>query len=151
MADFITGGCEPPCGCWDLNSGPLEEQSVLLPTEPSRQPAVMLLTNESFLQSLQDGTKKEYTQIFCFKNDVYLFNECTCEQSMHLPWCACGSQFLLSPRGPWALDSGHQARSRSLYWQSHFSSPTTLHFDTVFLPRSREQEERKKQDRRSVI
>ena len=32
------GGCEPPCGCWDLNSGPLEEQSVLLPTEPSRQP-----------------------------------------------------------------------------------------------------------------
>ena len=29
-------GCEPPCGCWDLNSGPLEEQPVLLPTEPSR-------------------------------------------------------------------------------------------------------------------
>jgi hypothetical protein len=28
-------GCEPPCGCWDLNSGPLEEQSVLLPTEPA--------------------------------------------------------------------------------------------------------------------
>jgi hypothetical protein len=26
-------GCEPPCGCWDLNSGPLEEQSVLLPAE----------------------------------------------------------------------------------------------------------------------
>jgi hypothetical protein len=25
-------------GCWDLNSGPLEEQSVLLPTEPSCQP-----------------------------------------------------------------------------------------------------------------
>jgi hypothetical protein len=21
------GGCEPPCGCWDLNSGSLEEQS----------------------------------------------------------------------------------------------------------------------------
>jgi len=28
-------GCEPPCGHWDLNSGPLEEQSVLLTTEPS--------------------------------------------------------------------------------------------------------------------
>jgi hypothetical protein len=27
-------GCEPPCGCWDLNSGPLEEQSVLLTAEP---------------------------------------------------------------------------------------------------------------------
>jgi hypothetical protein len=23
--DPITDGCEPPCGCWDLNSGPLEE------------------------------------------------------------------------------------------------------------------------------
>jgi hypothetical protein len=30
-------GCEPPCGCWDLNSGPLEEQSVLLPAETSHQ------------------------------------------------------------------------------------------------------------------
>jgi len=29
---------EPPCGCWELNSGPLEEQSVLLTTEPSLQP-----------------------------------------------------------------------------------------------------------------
>jgi hypothetical protein len=32
------GGCEPPCGCWDLNSWPSEEQSVLLPAEPSHQP-----------------------------------------------------------------------------------------------------------------
>jgi hypothetical protein len=28
-------GCEPPCGCGDLNSGPSEEQSVLLTSEPS--------------------------------------------------------------------------------------------------------------------
>jgi hypothetical protein len=33
-SDPITDGCEP-CGCWDLNSGPLAEQSVLLPAEPS--------------------------------------------------------------------------------------------------------------------
>jgi hypothetical protein len=33
--DPITDGCEPPCGCWELNSGPLEEQSVLLTAEPS--------------------------------------------------------------------------------------------------------------------
>jgi hypothetical protein len=32
--DPITDGCELPCGCWGLNSGPLEEQSVLLTTEP---------------------------------------------------------------------------------------------------------------------
>jgi hypothetical protein len=34
------GGCEPPCADWDLNLGPLEEQSMLLPAEPSRQPLV---------------------------------------------------------------------------------------------------------------
>jgi hypothetical protein len=32
--DPITDGCEPPCSCWELNSGPLEEQSVLLTSEP---------------------------------------------------------------------------------------------------------------------
>ena len=31
-------GCEPPCGCWELNSGPLEEQPVLLTAKPSLQP-----------------------------------------------------------------------------------------------------------------
>jgi len=41
--DLITDGCEPPCGCWKLNSGPLEEQSVLLPTEPSLQPLSSLM------------------------------------------------------------------------------------------------------------
>jgi hypothetical protein len=35
--DLITDGCEPPCGCWELNSGLLEEQSVLLTAEPSLQ------------------------------------------------------------------------------------------------------------------
>jgi hypothetical protein len=32
---LITDGCEPPRSYWNLNSGPLEEQSVLLTTEPS--------------------------------------------------------------------------------------------------------------------
>ena len=36
-SDLFTEGCEPPCGYWELNSGPLEEQSVLLTTEPSLQ------------------------------------------------------------------------------------------------------------------
>jgi hypothetical protein len=35
--DSITDGCEPPCGCWELNLGPLEEQLVLLTAEPSLQ------------------------------------------------------------------------------------------------------------------
>ena len=38
VLDLITDGCELPYGCWDLNSGPSEEQSVLLTTEPSLQP-----------------------------------------------------------------------------------------------------------------
>ena len=37
-SDLTTYSCEPPCGCWELNSGPLKEQSVLLTTEPSLQP-----------------------------------------------------------------------------------------------------------------
>jgi hypothetical protein len=32
-SDLITDGCEPLCGYWDLNSEPLEEQSVLLTAE----------------------------------------------------------------------------------------------------------------------
>jgi hypothetical protein len=38
-----TGGCEPPCGCWNLNSGPSEEQSVLLPAGSSCQPPTSAL------------------------------------------------------------------------------------------------------------
>jgi hypothetical protein len=33
-------GCEPLCGCWDLNSGLSEEQSVLLPAEPLVSPKI---------------------------------------------------------------------------------------------------------------
>jgi hypothetical protein len=44
-SDLVTDGCEPPCGCWELNSGPSEEQSVLLPTEPSHQPQHLSLTH----------------------------------------------------------------------------------------------------------
>jgi hypothetical protein len=34
----ILDGCEPPCGFWVLNSGSLEEQTVLLTTQPSCHP-----------------------------------------------------------------------------------------------------------------
>ena len=36
----ITDGCEPQCGCWELKSGLLEEQSVLLTAEPFLQPSL---------------------------------------------------------------------------------------------------------------
>ena len=41
--DLIKVGCEPPCGCWELNSEPLEEQSVLLTPELSLQPSTSSL------------------------------------------------------------------------------------------------------------
>ena len=37
-SELILDGCKPLCGFWVLNSGPLEEQPVLLTTEPSLQP-----------------------------------------------------------------------------------------------------------------
>jgi hypothetical protein len=40
-------GCKPPCGCWELNSGPLEEQSVLLTAEPSLQPSFQALGSQA--------------------------------------------------------------------------------------------------------
>jgi hypothetical protein len=49
--DLIIDGCEPPHGCWELNSGPLDEQPVLLTTEPSLQPKQLVL--ETAKPSLQ--------------------------------------------------------------------------------------------------
>ena len=40
--DFIIDACEPPCGCLELNSGPLEEQPVLSTSEPPFQPGLIL-------------------------------------------------------------------------------------------------------------
>ena len=37
-------GFEPPCGCWELYSGPMEEHPVLLTNEPSLQPLNMCLS-----------------------------------------------------------------------------------------------------------
>ena len=36
-SDPILDGYKLPCGCWELNSGPLEEQPVPLTAEPSHQ------------------------------------------------------------------------------------------------------------------
>jgi hypothetical protein len=48
-SDPITDGCEPPCGCWELNSGPLEEQPVLLSAEPS--PLVLIFNYQRRMKS----------------------------------------------------------------------------------------------------
>ena len=38
---IVTDGCRLPCEFWELNSGPLKEQPVLLNTEPSLQPPLV--------------------------------------------------------------------------------------------------------------
>lgn len=36
-------GCEPPCRCWEVNPGPLEEHPVLLTSKPSLQPLALII------------------------------------------------------------------------------------------------------------
>jgi hypothetical protein len=38
---LIRDGCKSPCGSWDLNSRPSEEQSVLLTTDHLSRPSVI--------------------------------------------------------------------------------------------------------------
>ena len=47
ISDHFVDGCEPPCGFWELNSEPLEEQSVLLSTEPSLQPSHLFFNKDN--------------------------------------------------------------------------------------------------------
>jgi hypothetical protein len=51
--DPIKDGCEPSFGCWELNSGPLEEQAVLLTPDPSLQPLWSFFIASHKRQSLQ--------------------------------------------------------------------------------------------------
>jgi hypothetical protein len=72
------GGCEPPCGCWDLNSGPLEGQSMLLTTEPSLQPHLNNLNRvESLsfwtLSQMGDLHSKDIARIILKYTNVILF------------------------------------------------------------------------------
>jgi hypothetical protein len=59
--DLLTDGCKPSCGCSELNSGPLEEPSVLLTTEPSLQPQQLL-----FLSALLDSLDTKITSIYYY-------------------------------------------------------------------------------------
>ena len=59
-SDPVTDGSESPCGCWDLNPGPLEEQSVLLTAEPSLQPLNrILILPEQFPPTVDQTFKQE--------------------------------------------------------------------------------------------
>jgi hypothetical protein len=70
-SDPITDGCEPPCGCWELNSGPLEEQPVSLTTEPSLQPPIS--------KSLKGRGRGGVTNLTVFSYLQLFFSRHTCK------------------------------------------------------------------------
>lgn len=43
IRSLVTDDCESSCGCWELNTRPLEEQPVLLITKSSPQPHFFLM------------------------------------------------------------------------------------------------------------
>jgi hypothetical protein len=56
IRSFIDG-CGPPCGCWELNSDPLEEQPVLLRAELPLQPTEKRFTQTDKGQAESDGER----------------------------------------------------------------------------------------------
>ena len=64
VSDLITDGYELPCGCWALNSGPSEEQSELLPSEPSHQPKTRFFSGRfmGFLLQVSDAGTEMFTR-----------------------------------------------------------------------------------------
>jgi hypothetical protein len=71
--DPITNGCEPLCGCWELNSGPLEEQTVLFIAESSLQPLNFSLFRDYFIsfcnqttvhKTIQCNNRNNFTLVF---------------------------------------------------------------------------------------
>ena len=63
-SDPITDGREPPCACWELSSGPLEEKPLLLTAGPSLQPLLLLLFTYIFYESFGAFTGGVYVHVY---------------------------------------------------------------------------------------
>ena len=91
--DTFINACEPPCGCWELNSGSLEKQPVFLTTEPSHQLLFSFFTTFDVCTRLCTG-RRQLVRL----------------GSLHLP---CRS---------WGLNSACQPRlGRSIYFYVYFT------------------------------
>jgi hypothetical protein len=51
----VTDSCEPPCGCWELNPDPLEEQPMPLRSVPFLQPHFLLSVQFRIPNSWNEG------------------------------------------------------------------------------------------------
>ena len=74
--DHITDGCEPPCDCWELNSGPLEEQAMLLTISPAPKKMYSLLL---FLLSMFISLNVSAKGIGSHGTEVTVDSEAPCE------------------------------------------------------------------------
>jgi hypothetical protein len=81
---FHADGCEPPCGCWELNSGPLEEQSVLLTAEPSLQ--LPCSFNMRTFMVLIFLLLKYFTQMLYWKSAMFFYSH---DSYLGLPSVCC--------------------------------------------------------------
>ena len=48
---------DPPCGCWKLNSGPLEKYMLLLTGEPSFQPQIKYFLSKT-IRKMANGQRR---------------------------------------------------------------------------------------------
>jgi hypothetical protein len=64
-SDPITDVCESPGGCWELNSGPLEEQSVLLSAESFLQSHIFFSLSNTSCLKLASNNKIIYSIYLC--------------------------------------------------------------------------------------
>ena len=88
----IYDGCEPPCGCWELNSGPLEEQAVLLTAEPSPAPDNCcnisgMSTRNSWYEKESQGCKPCW--VHCPESTANCTEPCTVLPSAPNPALCC--------------------------------------------------------------
>jgi hypothetical protein len=83
------GGCEPPCGCWDLNFGPSEEQSGAL-THWAISPAPHWVSYSQFRQQMAEGRSSlESCQLVLFvlpENSTALHDSAQLQTKTDLRW-----------------------------------------------------------------
>jgi hypothetical protein len=101
-SDLITDGCEPPWGCWALNSGPLEKSSVLLTAEPSLQPQMVIFSPHKSRQN--KGWSNKQLSSKCRKCQYWGWGQGDKSTEPSLVWC-----FQCWFKIPVATDEGTEA------------------------------------------
>jgi hypothetical protein len=82
-SDHTIDGCEPPCGCWDLNLGPLDEQPVLLTTETSLQAIDLPLSKGNLFRITDINLMVHFfkkTKLFLPLVDTWIFTNYVCQR-----------------------------------------------------------------------